>query len=208
MKATTVQIQGVVSQLVDGSIDFDLAKAIIERRVKISDTPQQGRFRFEVDYSVTFEEMIEMGRYDYVNIGISCITEHCFFPKDATGKYTIDADYLHLNRDVEQRELYRELLERDLHGWRPMTMVEELFFGAKYLGEQREYPIVECGSVGEGFRRSIFVLTYQQGDRQLRLLELSPCVFNRNCRFGLVRKGNYLCHQYFISVISVSNSSK
>ena len=93
-----------------------------------------------VDYSKTFEQMIAAGSYDWVSSDIT--SEH--FPVKGTGEIELEGQLIHYGRNMSSEAVLADL---DQRGLRPATMAELLAFGAKYPELQRQFPIVELGSV-------------------------------------------------------------
>jgi len=105
-----------------------------------------------VDYSMTLEQMIAAGRYDWVNSNIT--PEH--YPLVGSGTVTLDAQLVHYGRDMSSEAVLADL---DQKGLRSATIAELLAFGAKYPELQRQFPIVELGSVaGVGGGRRVAYL--------------------------------------------------
>ena len=118
-----------------------------------------------VDYGLSLEQMIATGRYDWVNSDIT--SEH--YPIVGTGTVALEGQLVHYGRNMSSEAVLADL---DQKGLRPATMAELLAFGAKYPELQRQFPIVELGSVwpyplGD---RSVGYLARVGRGRRLRLV--------------------------------------
>ncbi len=116
-----------------------------------------------VDYSMTLKQMIEAGRYDWVN---SDITSK-IFPVKGKGIVNLDTQLVHFRRDMSSEP---GIAEMDKMGLRPATHAELLAFGAKYPEFQRQFPIVALGSSDEvlGDRSVLYLCSGGRG-RSLNL---------------------------------------
>lgn len=98
--------------------------------------------RITVDYSLSLEAMIALGRYDSRNYEI---TDKCF-PITGKGKHERIAQLIHFNRVISLGVAEKEL---DKMGLRPGKIEELLAFGATFPEVQRRFPINALGSVTE-----------------------------------------------------------
>ena len=120
-------------------------------------------FKIVVDYGQTFEEMVAAGQYDWSNPDITAAR----FPLRGTGKRPLNAQLIHFNRAISSDDAEKEL---DKMGLRPGTSDELLAFGATFPDVQRQFPIVELGSVAEiGSYRHVLCLDRDGAERYLRL---------------------------------------
>ena len=111
-------------------------------------------FKLTVDCSQSLKQMIQAGKYDWVNDDITA--KH--FPPPAGGqggKGKVEAvfELAHFNKYISSEDAIAELKKQ---GFRPAKIEELLAFGEKYPEEQRKYPIVALGSVWQdwsGYRR-------------------------------------------------------
>ena len=128
---------GVLSDLLDAdpsAIDRD------EFRKMIGLPPLV--LRFTVDYSLTMEQMIALGQYDWKNDNIT--SER--FPVKGEGKKEIVGELVKYGSAMSSEAVLADL---DKKGFRPATIEELLAFGAAFPEFQRKFPIVALGSVAE-----------------------------------------------------------
>ena len=144
--------------------------------------PQMGEtYPITVDYNMTLEEMIAVGHYDWKNEDITSKN----FQAVGTGKVGLDAQLIHYGKNMGSEAVLADLGQR---GLRSATIAELLVFGAKYPELQRQFSIVELGSVAQiGDDRCVACLV--RGDRQ-RCLCLSwfGHVWDADYRFLAFRK--------------------
>ena len=107
--------------------------------------------------------LIKAGKYDYVNPNI---TEKNF-PVPENYVLGSDPKIFHFSRNVSSEDVVKEM---DKEGYEPAMIWDLLDFGAKNPEEQRKFPIVGLGSVGEvGGHRYV---PYLDGDNSERDLDL------------------------------------
>ena len=121
-------------------------------------------FTISIDYSQSLAQMIQAGKYDWVN---SDITEAHFPKGKAGGKVKFNSELFCPNNETSFDLVLAEMKNRKL---RPATLPELLAFGKKYPGEQRKYPIAAFGSIyrcweEEGYRYSPY-LCYRYGEER------------------------------------------
>ena len=98
-------------------------------------------YPISINYGLSLEEMITVGRYDWKN---NDITEKRF-PVKGEGVVDVDIQLVHFDRVMDSSdEVIREL---DKMGLRPAKIEELLAFGVKFPDIQRQFPIVALGSV-------------------------------------------------------------
>ena len=137
-----------------------------------------------VDYGMTFAEMIVVGRYESKNIDIDIKR----FPLKGKGIVEFETRMFHFNRDISSEKAV-ELIQTDdkTNPWKPARVEHLLAYGAQNPEEERKYPIVGLGFVGEivGHRR----VPYLRRDVSRRFLYFLWWVFdwNDDCRFLAVR---------------------
>lgn len=93
-----------------------------------------------VDYILSLEEMIKVGRYQSVNPSIT--SEH--FPIKGKGTKEVETKLVHFDRFLGSDEVIQEL---DKDGLRPAIIEELLAFGSRYPMMQWQFPIVALGSI-------------------------------------------------------------
>ncbi|MEK9179951.1 MAG: hypothetical protein AAB897_00880 [Patescibacteria group bacterium] len=123
-------------------------------------------FRVTVDYSMTIEQMIAAGRYDWQNNDVN--DKHFPIPPSKRGKQEVAIELIKFDRDMESNEVLREL---DKMGLRSAELPELLAFGAAYPEKQREFPVVALGSVWHYWDgdRGVACLCRHAGGRYLDL---------------------------------------
>ncbi len=134
-----------------------------------------------VDYGQTFEQMIAAGRYDWKNDDITAKR----FPIEGEGTVKFEAVLFHFNKDISSEDAKKQIEEA---GYEVGKIEHILSFGANYPEEQRKFPVVGLGSVGEvGGDRDVPDL---HGDGSERGLDLHwwDLDWDAYCRFLGVRK--------------------
>lgn len=96
-------------------------------------------FRVTVDYGMSVEELVRLGKYDSANPDINSQN----FRTDRRGKTEVVIHVVPLDRYISLDEAVREL---DKMGLRPAELHELLAFGAAFPDKQRELPITALGS--------------------------------------------------------------
>lgn len=130
----------------------------------------------------TLPEMIQSGRYDWVNSDITA--EH--FPLDDSQFGHFNLELVHLNRSVTSDEVLRYM---DGQGLSSAEIGHLLAFGAKYPNVQREFPIIALGSfwVLPYGRRRVPYLGFSDSGRDLGL-DWYGGHWRGRCRFLALRK--------------------
>ncbi len=95
-----------------------------------------------VDYGQTLEQMIVAGRYDWKDDDITVKR----FPIEGKGAVEFEAVLFHFDKDVSSENAKKQIEEA---GYEVGKIEHVLSFGANYPEEQRKFPIVGLGSVGE-----------------------------------------------------------
>ena len=154
-----------------------IVDAIMETGKKLA-----AAFRLTVNYDLSVEDMVKLGKYDWTNSDIT--SEH--FPVTRQGKSEVEVELVHFDRVMSSNDVLREL---DKQGYRPADLRELLDFGAAYPEEQRKYPIAALGSVWQlpNGRRRVADLVGSAGYRGLGLDWLEDD-WNEFWRFLAVRK--------------------
>ena len=139
-------------------------------------------FGVKVNYDLSLREMIRAGKYDYTNEDITAQN----FPVKGSGQEKVAIELVHFNRDMEAKEVLKEFEKK---GLRPATLAELLAFGVAYPEQQRDFPIVELGSVWKG-RDGDRLVAYLWGSGSDRELDLDwrGRGWDAQCRFAGVRK--------------------
>lgn len=127
------------------------------------------------------QRLIAAGKYDYVNPNIN----NDKFPVPENFILSEEPKVFHFNRDISSEDVAKEM---EKEGYEPAMIWDLLDYGAKNPEEQRKYPIVGLGSVGEvhGRRR----VPYLCGSDSGRSLDLGwwDDDWNAHYRFLGVRK--------------------
>ena len=99
-----------------------------------------------VDHSLTLEQMIAAGNYDWRNEDIS--SNH--FAVAGEGRSEYESKLFHFEGGISSPEAEKRIRTADVgHPWLPARIEHLLAFGAKHPEEQRKHPIVGLGSVGD-----------------------------------------------------------
>jgi hypothetical protein len=116
-----------------------------------------------IDFEMTVEEAIMLGKYDWVSGDIT----HQDFPHDQNrGKMVMDIVLHHLDRCTKSSG--EVIVELDRLGMRPATLMELLAFGAVNPELQQQFPIIALGTVASS-HRSFPCLDSKIGKRNLCL---------------------------------------
>jgi hypothetical protein len=146
-----------------------------------------GHSAITVDYGMTFEEMIAAGRYQSKNVDIDIRR----FPLNGQGIVEYESRIFHFKREITSEQA-SELIRSDdrTDPWTPASVEHLLAYADQNSGENRNYPLVGLGFVGEvvGHRR----VPYLGRDVSQRVLYFLWWVFDwdEDCRFLAVRKKN------------------
>ncbi|MCC6639241.1 hypothetical protein IT409_01635 [Candidatus Falkowbacteria bacterium] len=92
-----------------------------------------------INYSLTLEEMIALGRYDWCNHEITSKR----FPIVGDGIQEINFHLINFGRSITTEEARRELARQDLM---PAKIEHLLAFAAKFPDEQKQFPIISLNS--------------------------------------------------------------
>ena len=139
------------------------AKAAVQALLGADTNAIGSTYGLIIDPTRALEQFVEDGNYSYAN---PSITEENF-PSDSAMR-EVGVTLVHFDRVIGSDEAIREM---DRLGLRPATMVELAAFGEQYPDVQRQFPIVELGSVWtdpRGYRRVGYLWSYA-GERRLRL---------------------------------------
>jgi len=112
-----------------------------------------------VNYGLSLAEMIEVGKYDWVNDSITA--KH--FPFTGEGMAELEVQLVHFKRRIESDDAIKKM---DGMGLRPLALSELLAFGAKFPEVQREFPIIALGSVWRRRYGSRYVPVLWEYDRE------------------------------------------
>ena len=115
-----------------------IAQVIVEAGKKVRDI-----FSVFVDCTLPLEEMIVLGKYDWVNSDVNKKN----FPIDEKVKANVPMRVFHFDKNMSSAAVAEAM---DKEGWKPAKIWHLLFFGAKYPELQKKFPIVALGSVWHG----------------------------------------------------------
>lgn len=138
-----------------------------------------------VDYDMSLGEMIAAGNYDWKNDDITAKR----FPIVGEGKVEFEDTIFHFDRDISSEDAVKEILAADSKNpWEPAKIENILAYGAKNPEDQRKFPIVGLGSVGEvDGDRYVSCLSGSDSGRRLYLSWWGGG-WGARCRFLGVRK--------------------
>ena len=138
-------------------------------------------YSITVNYSLSLEEMVAAGRYDWKNNDITA--KH--FSVKGEGVVDVDIELVHFDRVMDSSdEVIRELNV----GLRPAKIEELLAFGAKYPDVQRQFPIVALGSVWQHLDDRHVPFLWGYSDERYLYLDWFGDRWRGNFRFLAVRK--------------------
>lgn len=180
----------------EGDWNNEKIKALTERRGLLTQVLDvlEGRSQIvvinpeiiTVDYSMSLENMIGVGRYDWTNSDITAKR----FPIIGEGKIDFEVKIFHFDRSISSEDAVAQIIASDSENpWEPAKIENLLAYGAKNPEEQRKFRIVGLGSVGKvgGDRRVPFLSRDSCSGRDLDLLYWHG-VWGGNYRFLAVRK--------------------
>lgn len=134
-------------------------------------------YPLEIDYSQTFDQMLEAAAFDYINSGITA--EH--FPFSGSGLQKVELVLFHYPTFMNTDDILRDI---ESAGYHPARIEDLLSFAIKYPDEQRHgNPIIGLGSI---WRRAeleqvVPILRGGDKDRNMHLLRINnkwnPCEF-------------------------------
>jgi hypothetical protein len=134
-----------------------------------------------IDYNMSFEEMVKVGRYDYVHYGITADR----FQNKGEGQQEYEVKLFHFGHSISSEDAKRHIEE---DGWEVAETENLLAFGAKNPEEQGKHPIVALGTVRR-LRGDRSVPYLGRGDSGRRLdLHWWGHDWHCNFRFLAVRK--------------------
>jgi len=98
-------------------------------------------YKVMVDYSMSLEDMIAAGKYDFVNGYIT--TTNFPIDREETGKEDVEVILVCLGESLTTEQVKSEFYRR---GLKPATIMELLALGASHPELQREFSILALGS--------------------------------------------------------------
>jgi hypothetical protein len=143
------------------------------------------RYQITVDYSLSVEQAVAQGRYDWSEPAITC--ERCLPQNSCRGQVQVVVGLVCFNLPIKSDQA---IVQLDRCGLRPAQLSELLALGAQYPEQQRQYPIVALGSVWSdqsGCQR-VLLLGVRDFDRTLELGEYGGGCWDADVRFAAIRK--------------------
>lgn len=139
-----------------------------------------------IDYTKSLEQMISAGNYDWKN---NNITAKCF-RIIGEGRVDFEVKLFHFGRSISSGDAVAQIVAADPENpWEPAKAEHLLAFGEKFPDEQRKYPIIGLGSVGEVFGGGRLVLCLCGGSSRRGLdLPWFDVGWDGDYRFLAVRK--------------------
>ncbi len=146
---------------------------------------EQKGITIPVDYNKSLEQMIASGNYDWKNSDLTASR----FPVIGEGIVEYEFKYVHPNQAVSSETAVDLIKKEDSENpWEPAKVEHLLAFGAAFPDEQRKFPIVGLGSVGEvGDDRRVPCL-YRYDSRRVLYLYWWDYDWYSGYRFLAVRK--------------------
>jgi hypothetical protein len=138
-----------------------------------------------IDYTKSLEQMIAAGNYDWKNDELTAKR----FPIVGEGVVEYEFRYFRFNRKVSSETAVDLIKKGDNENpWEPAKTEHLLVYGENFPEEQRKFPIVALGSVGEvSGGRYVPYLDGVGSERSLRLSWWGDDWYD-DCRFLAVRK--------------------
>jgi len=101
---------------------------------------------YVVDCTLSLEEMIKAGNYDWVNSDITAKR----FPIKSAGQDEWEFKMFHFDRSISSEDVVAGIKADDtVNPWQPANIEHLLTYGKNNPEEQRKYPIVGLGSFGQ-----------------------------------------------------------
>lgn len=189
-----IEFQAAVLRTLPRDIDSDvaldwvnngecLARVLHEALVsKGKPQPVGDTYPVVVNYEMSVEDAVKLGRYDWANDNITSRN----FQTKRTGTIDLVVELTHFDKVISTDKALREL---DKMGMRPAEIHELLAFSEKHPDIQRELLIIALGSVWQGSDGHRYV-PYLNGNGSKRDLSLHwvESDWGEFCRFAAVRK--------------------
>ncbi len=139
-------------------------------------------FMVPVDETISVEEAIKLGKFDWANDDITSKT----FPKLKDGK-KVDKEVaiFHFNKSISSKDAIAEM---DKAGYKPATIQDLLGLSVKEPNLQRKFPIVALGSVCKLCGRRRVAYLSESGSRRRLSLDWFVEDWRARYRFAGVHK--------------------
>ena len=170
----------LVRRVDEGTVPFD--ETMNGLQMLIEESTKRQTFKVLVDYVKSLREMIQVGKYDWVNDDIT--SDH--LPITGSGQEEKEITFFHFNRRISSDGTIAEM---EKAGYRPALVEELLALGAAEKELQKQFPINALGSVWQsprGYRRVPY-LVWAGGGRILSLAWFGGA-WDGRWRFAAVRK--------------------
>ncbi len=174
---------GLVSDIFDPRAKL-ANRLAVRQALGLGPLPSEPGFHI-VDFGQSLEDMIIAGNYDWVNSDINARR----FPVVGKGKVEFEDTLFDFGRNVSSEEAASLIAAADLtNPWAPGKIENLLAYGAKNPEEQRKYPIIALGSVGDVRDDRCVPLLDRRGSRRSLDLGWWGNDWSSDCRFLAVRK--------------------
>lgn len=117
-------------------------------------------YQLSVDYGLTIETAIELGKYDWVN---GVFTKE-LYPTTYSGSIRKQLRILRTSRDCNTEDVLAQMKRR--HAM-PASLFELLAFAGMYPEVQREFPVVALGLPSRARHPSVVYITGSESNRGL-----------------------------------------
>lgn len=203
---------GIVSQVVDSYIEFQLAvlralprdinpdvalgwtqngeslawalreALLLDGKLAEALAQAGNTYPLSVNYGRSVEDGVKAGCYDWVNPNSTSRN----FPTERKDTSEVEMKLIHFHRNISTDQALHEL---DRMGYRSAELHELLAFGQNYSEVQRDFPVIALGSVwqDQGGCRCVPCLFRNDSERRLDLLWVEGD-WDEVCRFAAVRK--------------------
>ena len=143
---------------------------------------QRPTFKVTVNYGQTLKEMIEKGKFNWVNDNINSKN----FPIEGKGQVETEVVLFHFNKTITSEEVIKEM---EKEGYCPANIAELLALAEKEPDLQRQFPIASLGSVWRGPSgfHDVSCLSRSISARYLNLYWFEDS-WNDDWRFAALRK--------------------
>ena len=138
------------------------------------------KFPIFADYAKSIEELVLLGKYDSVGVGLT--TKN--FPTKRTGKAKMKVEFVPFDRSTFSLGAIEKI---DKMGYRTLEVCELLTLGAKYPDIQREFPILALSPIFEDGNSLPFIVCLARSGAE-RIAVLIPNQVPEGWRVAVVRK--------------------
>jgi hypothetical protein len=140
---------------------------------------------YVVDCTLSLEEMIKAGNYDWVNSDITAKR----FPIKSTGADEWEFKMFHFDRSISSEDAVAGIKADDVaNPWQPAGIEHLLTYGKNNPEEQRKYPIIGLGSVCVVVGRRLVPYLFRFVSERCLGLDWWGGDWDAYCRFLAVRK--------------------